>query len=192
MIAGGLLLAFTNLRGAGGLRIPFQLAAVVYLGFLHGDMVSQALLAGWAQSGVPWRLAPGLLLLVAVAFLVPLLTRKQVYCHHLCPHGAAQQLLRHVAPRPVHPPRWLARGLATVPAWLLLWVVLVALLGLPFNLAAIEPFDAYLVRIAGWATLTIAVVGLAVSLLVPMAYCRFGCPTGAVLNYLRRNGAAIV
>ncbi len=44
-------------------------------------------------------------------------------------------------------------------------------------------------RVAGWATVAIAIVGLAVSLVVPMAYCRFGCPTGAVLNYLRLQGA---
>jgi hypothetical protein len=59
---------------------------------------------------------------------------------------------------------------------------------LPFNLAAIEPFDAYVPRVAGGATLTIAVVGLLASLLEPMAYCRYGCPTGAVLNYVRRRG----
>jgi len=43
-------------------------------------------------------------------------------------------------------------------------------------------------RVAGWATLSIAVIGLLVSLLVPMAYCRYGCPTGAVLNYVRLRG----
>jgi polyferredoxin len=78
--------------------------------------------------------------------------------------------------------------LGLIPLVLLAGVVAVALRHLPFNLAAIEPFDAYLFRIAGWATLSIAVLGLAVSLFVPMAYCRFGCPTGALLNYLRLQG----
>ena len=30
-------------------------------------------------------------------------------------------------------------------------------------------------------------VGLVASLFVPMAYCRYGCPTGALLGYLRYN-----
>jgi len=58
----------------------------------------------------------------------------------------------------------------------------------PYSLTAIEPFDAYLFRVAGWATITVAIVGLAFSLVVPMAYCRFGCPTGALLVFLRRHG----
>jgi polyferredoxin len=59
------------------------------------------------------------------------------------------------------------------------------MLHLPVSLAGIEPFDAFLFRIAGWATLVIALVGLVAAALVPMAYCRFGCPTGAMLDYLR-------
>ncbi len=26
---------------------------------------------------------------------------------------------------------------------------------------------------------------------IPMAYCRFGCPTGAVLSYIRRNAKSL-
>lgn len=193
VVLGGLLLAFTGLRGHRLVRVAFQLLLIVYLGFINGDMVSQSLLVGWAQNGVAWRFAPGLVLLAAAAFLVPLATHRQVYCHHLCPHGAIQQLVRNLVPRRFRPatrlPRWLSRTLSLVPLALLVWVVIVALCQLPFNLAAIEPFDAYVWRVAGWATVTIALGGLAISLLVPMAYCRFGCPTGALLNYLRLQGA---
>jgi hypothetical protein len=55
------------------------------------------------------------------------------------------------------------------------------------NLASIEPFDAYLFRVAGVATISIAIVGLVVSCFVPMAYCRYGCPTGAILGFLRKH-----
>jgi hypothetical protein len=196
VVLAGLVLAFTSLRGRRPVRVGFQLLLIGYLGFVNGDMVSQSLLVGWAQNGVAWRLAPGLVLLVAVAFLTPFTTHRQVYCHHLCPHGAIQQLVKNTVPRRFRPaswlPRrlshWLLRSLSPLPFLLLVWVVIVAMRHLPFNLAAIEPFDAYVLSVAGWATLAIAVSGLAVSLVVPMAYCRFGCPTGAVLNYLRLQG----
>ncbi len=188
VIAFALVLAFTSLRSSKSIRIAFQVVLIVYLGLLHGDMVSQTLVVGWAQSGIPWRFAPGLVLLVAAALLVPLLTRRQLYCHHLCPHGAAQQLLRNTLPYRVRLPRWLARCLRALPSLLLVWVLAVAMLHLPINLAAIEPFDAYLFRIAGLAIIVVAIAGLIASLLVPMAYCRFGCPTGAMLNYLRLRG----
>ena len=56
------------------------------------------------------------------------------------------------------------------------------------NLAGVEPFDAFLWKVAGGSAITIALVGLVASAFLPMAYCRYGCPTGALLNFLRFNG----
>ena len=188
----GLLMAFTKLRGVRWLRVAFQLVLIGYLGLVNGDLLSQALLVGWAQNGLAWRFAPGLLLLVAAALLVPLVARKNVYCHQLCPHGAAQQLLKKALPKRwrIGVPARLALVLRAVPFLLVLFVIVVGVTQLTFNLVAIEPFDAYLFRVAGWATITIAVVGLVASMFVPMAYCRYGCPTGAVLNFLLGGGQA--
>lgn len=172
-------------------RWLYPAVLILYVGFISGDLIAQKLLAGWARSGVPWTTAPGLVLLVAAALLVPWATRQPLYCHQICPHGAAQEMLSRLRPA-----RWrfdlppgVARGLEFLPLGLLGFVVLVAMLGLPFDLAGLEPFDAYLVRTAGWATLAVAGVGLGVSFFIPQAYCRFGCPTGALLNFVRRRGA---
>lgn len=200
----GLAMAFTRLRGVRLLRIAFQLVLIGYLGLVNGDLISQALLVGWAENGMAWRFAPGLLLLVAAALLVPLVAGKQIYCHQLCPHGAAQQLLKNRLPQRwrLGVPRRLAVILRALPFLLLLFVLVVAVRQLSVNLVSIEPFDAYLFRVAGWATITIAIAGLFASLFVPMAYCRYGCPTGALLNFLwgggvpgkfsRRDGLALL
>jgi len=186
----GLLMAFTRLRGIRKLRIAFQLVLIVYLGLINGDLISQALLAGWAQNGAAWEFAPGLILLVLAALLVPLVANKQIYCHQLCPHGAAQQLAKNWLPKKwrLKVPAKLAIALRAVPFLLLLLVVIVGVRQLAFNLVWIEPFDAYVFKVAGWVTITIAVVGLVASLFVPMAYCRYGCPTGAMLNFLWGSG----
>lgn len=55
------------------------------------------------------------------------------------------------------------------------------------DLSSWEPFHAYLFRVAGWGSLAFAAGTLWVAAFVPMAYCRFGCPTGRLLDYLRRN-----
>jgi polyferredoxin len=161
-----------------------------YVGFFAGAPLAQSLFAGWAQNGVPWRGAPALVLLAAAALVVPWSTRKPLYCQHLCPHGAAQELLGHFVPR-----RWriplrkdFAAGLRWFAPLLLVLVVIVTIMGLPMDLAHIEPFDAYSLRVAGIATIAIAVAGLIVSLFIPMAYCRYGCPTGALLEFVRGRG----
>jgi hypothetical protein len=169
---------------------PYQVALVVYVGFVAGDLVAQKLLAGWGRSGIPWSTAPGLVLLVAAAFVVPWATRKPFYCHHICPHGAAQELITHFRPArfQLTLSAGVVRGLEYLPIGLLLLTLLVVMIALPLDLAGIEPFAAYIVRSAGWATITVALVGLVASFFVPQAYCRFGCPTGALLNFVRARG----
>lgn len=56
-----------------------------------------------------------------------------------------------------------------------------------WNLAAWEPFDAYIWYVAGFSSLLLAGGSLVLSAVIPMAYCRFGCPTGRLLEYIRRT-----
>jgi NosR/NirI family nitrous oxide reductase transcriptional regulator len=192
IILAATILAFTGTHGRPWIRRGFQVLVIAYVGFITGDLLAQSLIAGWAQNGAPWRSAPGLVLLLAAAFIVPWTTGKPLYCQHLCPHGAAQELLHKLAPR-----RWripvradLDRALRWLPAGLLVVVLVVTVLGLPIDLAHLEAFDAYILRAAGWGTIAIAVIGLIASLFVPMAYCHYGCPTGMLLNFVRSHGRA--
>jgi len=186
IIAFGVVLGLTRLRGITWLRIVFQVLLIGYLGLTSGELLSLAMFVGWGQSGVPWQNAIGLAALTAAAIVLPIASGRNVYCSHLCPHGAAQQLLpRRWQLRRF--PAWLGRTLRLIRPVLLAWVMMVAVANLPFNLVNIEPFDAYSWRAAAWPTTAVAIVGLVASLFVPMAYCRFGCPTGAVLDYLRKH-----
>lgn len=185
VILAGLVIGMTSLRSKRIVRFSFQLILVGYLGLINGDLLSQAMLAGWARNGIPWRNAGGLALLSAAALLVPIFSGSNLYCNQLCPHGALQQLLRNRLPWRVRLPKRVARVLVTVPIVLLVLCMIVAMTSLPLSLVDIEPFDAWVLSIAGWPTVTIAVVGLIASLFVPMAYCRYGCPTGALLKFLR-------
>lgn len=190
VVVAALLAAFSRLRGKPWLRVVFQLAVIGYLGFVTGDFVSQAVLTGWARHGVPWQSVPGLVVLTAAAFLVPVLTRRQVYCHQICPHGAVQQLIKNRLPWKLHIHRRVHAVLSMVPGILIGVSIVAAMMALNFNLANLEPFDAYVFWIAGWGSIGIALAGLLFSLFVPMGYCRYGCPTGAVLSYVRHHSQA--
>jgi Na+-translocating ferredoxin:NAD+ oxidoreductase RnfG subunit len=188
----GLLIGLTQLRKYRRLRLALQIVVIGVLGILNGDMLSQAVVVGWAQSGVPWKLASGLVFVSAVAFVVPMISKQQTYCHQLCPHGAVQQLVKKRLPWQWRAPDWLRRLFSLLPYVLLGWCVHVGMLHLNFSLVDIEPFDAWVFQAAGTATIVIAIVGLTASLFVPMAYCRYGCPTGALLDFLRFNSRSDV
>lgn len=186
LIGLGLLLGLTRWGHVPVLRRSYQILLIAVMGFLNGDLLSMAMFVGWAKSGLPWKNAVGLLLLAAAALVLPIVFKRNVYCDHLCPHGALQQLL----PREwklKHRPRWLIRSLRAIRPILLVLVVLIPILGWNISLVDLEPFDAYAWRAAGIATISIAILGLMASLFIPMGYCHYGCPTGAVLGYLRRH-----
>ncbi len=192
VIVAALVLAFTGTYGRKWIRRAFQILVIVYVGFLTGNLLAQSLIVGWAQSGIPWRSAPGLVLLLAAALAIPWATRKPLYCQQICPHGAAQELISRLAPK-----RWritlrpdFARGLRWLPALLLGLVIAISILLLPIDLADLEPFDGYIVKSAGVATIAIAIAGFIASAFVPMAYCHYGCPTGALLEFIRSHGPA--
>ena len=187
----GVWLTFTKRAGRERWRRWFQWLVIGYVGFLNGDLLAQSLLAGWAKSGVAWRMAPGLVLLAVAAFALPWAAKRPLYCQQLCPHGAAQEVITRLAPARwrVSVPASLDRALRWLPGLLLLFVLIVVMLPLDFDLAGMEPFDAYLIRSAGVATIAVAVAGLLAALWVPKAYCKYGCPTGALLEFVRARGA---
>ncbi len=187
VVISAIVVGMTRLRTNGQMRVALRLVVVLYLGLVTGNLVSQAMIVGWAQHGVPWRSATGLTILLIAALAIPLTTRRNLYCSHICPHGAAQQLLRGRLPWKVRLSPRMRSTLSLIPPLLLGWCIIVGMTSIGFSLVDIEPFDAYIFRVAGWATITVALVGLAASLLVPMAYCRYGCPTGALLEFVRIN-----
>ncbi len=188
-LALGCLFAFWKNKAWQRWRWLFSVGTILGLGFWMGDLIAQSLMIGWVGNRVPWETTPGLVLFVAAAFLLPWFTKQPVYCQFICPHGNLQRWAMKVIParwkRPISDDgKWVAR---TIPVMLLVVVLAVAFLQLDLDLAGIEPFDAYLLKGAGLATILVALVGLALSLWYPMVYCKFGCPTGWLLEFVRRR-----
>lgn len=190
VIVAALAIAFTNLRGKKWVQFGFGLIVIAYLGFFAGDILSMALFVGWASHPVPWQKCVGLVAVAIAAFAVPLFSKKQVYCNHLCPHGAAQMMILRFSKWNWKIPKNLRLVLSAVPAVLLAVCILIAFSVIDGNLAALEPFDAYVPTISGWASLSIAIGGLIFSAFVPMGFCRYACPTGAVISHVRWNASS--
>lgn len=184
-IAVGSIIALT--RGRRRWAVIWPVFVFVWLGWQEGLLLSQAMFVGWARYG--WNTAGGygLIALATAAFFFPVAAGRNVYCSHLCAHGAAQMLVRNRLPRRWRIPASVTKLFRVLPAVLLLVVVAVAASGGGLNLVNLEAFDAYLWPVCGWIPLAIALGGFVASLFEPMAYCRFACPTGSLLDYVRRH-----
>ncbi len=155
------------------------------LGLWTGTFVSYSLLLNVFANGislpaVATMAAPAVMLVTA--FVYPLFGRGGHYCAHVCPFGSAQELAGRLCRRKPVMPQRLVRALTTLRN--VLWGVLMVLMltGIWSAWMDYELFTAFLVGSASVGVLAAAVAVLVISVFVPRPYCRFVCPTGALMK----------
>ena len=163
-----------------------QLAVnVVVLGLWTGTFVSYTLFmrifaGGVSLSAIGAFAAPMLMLIVALIY--PLAGRSGHYCANICPFGSAQELAGKLSRRKLRITPRVLKLLSVLRN--LLWGVLMVLLLTGTCTAWIdyELFTAFLYSSASvWVTV-LAALFLVLSVWVPRPYCRFVCPTGALIK----------
>lgn len=182
VLLGAVVPLFTNNRR---LHLVQLVVNVVVLGLWTGTFVSYTLFlrlfAGGVSLSAIGTLAAPLLMLI-VALLYPLAGRSGHYCAHVCPFGSAQELAGKLSRRKLRITPHVLRVLTALRN--LLWGVLMALLLTGTCTAWIdyELFTAFIYSSASVWVIVLAVLFLVLSVWVPRPYCRFVCPTGALMK----------
>lgn len=182
VLLGAVVPLFTNNRR---LHLVQLVVNVVVLGLWTGTFVSYTLFlrlfAGGVSLSAIGTLAAPLLMLI-VALLYPLAGRSGHYCAHVCPFGSAQELAGKLSRRKLRITPRMLRVLTALRN--LLWGVLMALLLTGTCTAWIdyELFTAFIYSSASVWVIVLAMLFLVLSVWVPRPYCRFVCPTGALMK----------
>lgn len=182
VLLGAVVPLFTNNRR---LHLVQLVVNVVVLGLWTGTFVSYTLFlrlfAGGVSLSAIGTLAAPLLMLI-VALLYPLAGRSGHYCAHVCPFGSAQELAGKLSRRKLRITPRVLRVLTALRN--LLWGVLMALLltGTCSAWIDYELFTAFIYSSASVWVVVLAVLFLVLSVWVPRPYCRFVCPTGALMK----------
>lgn len=182
VLLGAVVPLFTNNRR---LHLVQLVVNVVVLGLWTGTFVSYTLFlrlfAGGVSLSTIGTLAAPLLMLI-VALLYPLAGRSGHYCAHVCPFGSAQELAGKLSRRKLRITPRVLRVLTALRN--LLWGVLMALLLTGTCTAWIdyELFTAFIYSSASVWVIVLAMLFLVLSVWVPRPYCRFVCPTGALMK----------
>ncbi len=164
------------------LIIVQQVLNVVVLGFWIGSFLSLTTFTNWAANGFNWSLSLVTIVMFLVILVMPLFNKKGTYCHIHCPMGSAQGLLENIPGRKIKLSPAVNKFLNNLRYYLLASIMLLMWLGVGFDIMNYEVFSAFIFESASVVVLVIAIVFLLLSVFISHPYCRFVCPTGALLT----------
>ncbi|MBI9057510.1 MAG: 4Fe-4S binding protein [Labilibaculum sp.] len=167
-------------------RIIYQILLVVILGFWSGTFLSLFSFNNWTVHGIDLPAKLFVFAVLVLSIVIPLLTSKAFYCSHLCPFGASQDLLGKVRKNKLKLPNNVKQFVATLREKVFATIMLLLFTGVSFDLTNIEPFSAFLFRSASIPVIVLAVTFLLLSIFIPRPWCNYACPTGYLLETIRK------
>ncbi|MCD4785096.1 MAG: 4Fe-4S binding protein [Candidatus Eremiobacteraeota bacterium] len=189
----GLFLCFGKSKHQKILRYTLMGLTIIFMGFLTASCFSITLASSWIIAGKPTSASIGMLFLVFIAIAMPMFTGRNFYCFFVCPFGALQEALYKIIPWKIKLSPGLVKNLRYIRYGILLLITLTLLLGIKLDLNNLEPFSAFMIKSAGIAAISIAIISLILSSFINRPWCSFGCSSGAFLDILKKpasSGAA--
>jgi polyferredoxin len=173
-------------RKSAALKLATLLAAIGYMGFAKGNLVSLVHVFGLIEWSYPAFENSVLWYLLMIFTLVSTVLWGRLYCGRVCAFGALTQLMDRIVPARFRyePPRRVER--VAVRAKYVVLVAAVAyfvLTGDKFIYKYIEPF--WMFTVSGTAVMwTLLALLLLATVFIRNFYCRYLCSVGAALGVL--------
>lgn len=178
------------------LRWVTQVSGLMVIGFWKNSPITVAKITGLLSGYFPnIHSNLSLYLLVAGFAITILLLGRSVYCTHICPFGAAQQLINLVSGKNIRLPSGSARLLTRLRNVIVFGAITAALVAAQPALSSYEPFAALFAlrgTILQWLLLLVV---LLFSLIVSRPWCNFFCPMRScerVLQDIRRRSLSLM
>ena len=175
------------------LRKITLLLSIAVLGLWTNSLLSIALFCNWLTNGVSLALQLPILIVAALAILLPLFTKKSFYCQYLCPFGAAQEFVGKLGQRStVNGQRSefrvnsLIKIFSVLRKVILMVLLMIFALGTGLDLSVVEPFPIFNYQSIGFGIAIFAAVILIISIFIKRPWCNYLCPTGTLLESFRR------
>ncbi len=160
---------------------------VAVLGFWCGSFLSLTTITAWLSNGFNLSMSIVPIAMLAIAVLMPLFNKKGTYCSTHCPMGSAQGLMGLIPVKNWKINPKVFKILTKVRYYLLAVLLFMMWLGVGFDLMNYEVFSAFIIKSASIVVLVMAVLFLILSVFIPRPYCKFVCPTGALITVSQLN-----
>lgn len=165
--------------------------SVVFLGFVYNQPIGYSRLSALLLGNFPdWHQEFYFYLLLAGSILLVLVTRKNIYCHSVCPFGAAQEILAKTGKAKAFRPEYYKK-LKLIQRFIALAVILIALTLNNPVIANYEVFSAFFQLTANYILFGVLFIVIILSLFIQRPWCHFMCPINSVFDYIKLTRKSI-
>ncbi|RLD79623.1 MAG: hypothetical protein DRJ10_08570, partial [Bacteroidetes bacterium] len=191
LIIGFLIVKIKNVKLKKNLLWISMLLSVIVLGFVYNQHITlsriSAILNGYFPS-LSNELYYYILLFGSI--LIILLTKKNTYCHSVCPFGVAQELLAKIGNAKPFRPKYYQQ-LKFMQGLITLLALLVSLALDNPTLAQYEVFGAFFQLTANSIIFAVLFINIVLSLFVHKPWCNFMCPIDRFFAYIKLTRKSI-
>jgi len=164
-------------RSADLIRWSSQVTGLIVIGFWKNSPITVAKITALMSGYFPdIRSNLALYLLIGGFLSTALIVGRSIYCTHVCPFGAIQQLINLIGGKQIKFPQWASRLMIGTRDVIVFSVIIAALAMAQPALASYEPFAALFAlkgTVLQWFLLFIVMVA---SLFIHRPWCNYFCP----------------
>jgi len=140
----------------------------------------------WFSTGINWKAHLFIATVFILSVILPLFFGRAFYCSWVCPYGAAQELCAKINSKKARVSPQIKKILNHTREAVFYTIMILLWIGFVFDVFLVEPFAAFSITKASYFTMGLAGVFLVISLFVPKAWCNYFCPTGYLLEWIRK------
>lgn len=184
-ITGWLIVKIKSAKIKNFLRWISVVISLIFVGFIYNQPITYSRLTAFLLGNRPdfyKEIFFYILLTGSIVFI--LFTRKNVYCHSVCPFGAAQEMLAKTGKaKPFRPQQY--KKLKFIQRGIALSVILVALALNNPVIANYEVFSPFFQLTANYILFGVLFIVIILSLFIKRPWCHFMCPIDSVFDYVK-------
>lgn len=165
-------------------RTYVMVFSTFFIGFKLNASINLGNFASLISANAPFLLErPFWYILIVGTLLIVLVTGRNYYCTWLCPYGAVQEgINRSLGLVKIQIPRNISKHAQKIRLFLTWLALMLAFAAVNPSLASYEPFSAFFSGQANAGQWILMVISLLLAILINRFWCRFFCPTGAILD----------
>jgi len=167
-------------------RWLMHLLNIGVMGFLTVNFLSVAFFYNSLLNGMDLIQKMGLFLVLILSVIIPLFSGKAFYCQYVCPYGSLQYFSGLLIKKKFKIPMKVSRILSYTRYVYLFTLLALLVSGVSIVLEDFEPFSAFAYKFAAIPAFVLAGVFIILAVFLNKPWCRYFCPTGAVLELMRK------